>query len=139
MTHLQPAFDGTELAAPAPAVTRRTVDDYEAWVDEVWNAFVDAADTGKPFTVSSVAADKNLPDPPKPQYQWGHLPERLLNAGIIRAHSVASSRRGTVNGSLVREWIGVPAHQRELVARHRAEARKERIARRVEQRKAAAA
>jgi hypothetical protein len=137
MTYIQPAFDGSEFTAPAPAVTRRVVDDYEAWVDEVWPAFVAAADSGVPFTVSEIAADKNLPDPSKPQYQWGHLPERLLNAGIIRAHSVASSRRGTVNGSLVRKWIGVPAHQRELVARHRVEARRERIARRTEQRKAA--
>jgi hypothetical protein len=138
VTHIAPAFDASELTAPAPASTRRIVDDYEAWVDEVWNAFVAAADTGQPFTISEVAADKNLPDPPKPQYQWGHLPERLLNAGIMRAHSVASSRRGTVNSSLVRQWIGVPEHQRELVARHRAEARRERIARRIEQRKQAA-
>lgn len=137
MSLIRPAFDGAQLEAPAPSEDRSRIDDYEAWVDEVWNAFVDAADSGQPFTVSGVAADRKLPDPPKPQYQWGHLPERLLNAGIIRAHSVASSRRDGVHGSLVRQWIGVPAHQRELVARHRAEARKERAAARAEHRRAA--
>lgn len=137
MSHIAPAFDGSQLEAAAPSEDRSRVDDYDAWVDEVWPAFVDAADSGQPFTISGVAADHQLPDPPKPQYQWGHLPERLLNAGIIRAHSVASSRRDGVHGSLVREWIGVPKSQRELVARHRAAARKERAAARAQQRSAA--
>ena len=55
MTHIQPAFDGTVLAAAAPAATRRVMDDYEAWVDEVWPAFVEAADSGQPFTIDEVS------------------------------------------------------------------------------------
>ncbi|MFJ9420764.1 hypothetical protein [Streptomyces sp. NPDC101249] len=121
MTHIQPAFDGVEFAAPAPAVIRRVVDDYEAWVDEVWNAFIDAADTGQPFTVDEIARTKNLPDPPQPKTQWGRLPERLLNAGVIRHHDYGASRRA--RQSLVHVWIGVPAGQRQATARARREAR----------------
>ncbi|MEU1071857.1 MULTISPECIES: hypothetical protein [unclassified Streptomyces] len=121
MTHIQPAFDGTELAAPAPSVSRRIIDDYEAWLDAVTSAFEAAADTGLPFTVAEVAAAKNLPDPPRPASQWGGLPRHLLDAGIIRHHGYGGSSRA--NGSLVHIWIGVPADRREAVARRRREDR----------------
>lgn len=133
MSHVQPAFDGTELAAPAPAVSRRIVDDYEAWVDEVWPHYVAAADTGRPFTIDAVATAKKLPDPPRPKSQWGSLPNRLQNAGIIRHYGAACSARA--RQSMVHQWIGVPADHREAVARRRREDR----AARIEQRKAAAA
>ncbi|WP_372344647.1 hypothetical protein [Streptomyces sp. KL116D] len=123
MTHIQPAFDGTELAASAPAKSRRIVDDYEAWVTEVWDAFVEAADTGLPFTVDSVARTKKLPDPPVAKTQWGSLPAQLLNAGIIRHHGYGGSARA--NQSLVHIWIGVPADQREAVAQRRRDERAE--------------
>ena len=129
MTHIAPAFDGTELAAPAPASTRRIVDDYEAWVTEVWDAFVEAADTRRPFTIDAVARDKNLPDPPHPKSQWGSLPARLQDAGIMRHHGYGPSAR--CRKSLVYVWIGVPAHQREAVAQRRRDERAEaRAARR---------
>lgn len=115
--------------------TRRIVDDYEAWVSEVWPAFEAAADTGHPFTVDQVARKNKLPDPPKPQSQWGHLPSRLVNSGIMRHHDYRGSRRA--KDSIVHVWIGIPEHQREAVARHLAEARKERAAARAEQRRAA--
>ncbi|MFE7237246.1 hypothetical protein [Streptomyces sp. NPDC057580] len=134
MTHLQPAFDGTQFTASAPAA-RRTVDDYDAWVSEVWSAFVAAADTGKPFTVDQVARKNKLPDPPHPQSQWGSLPRLLVNAGIMRHHDYGGSARA--RHSLVHIWIGIPEQQREAVARHLAEARKERAAARAEQRRAA--
>lgn len=137
MTHIQPAFDGSHLAAPAPAKSRRIVDDYEAWVTEVWDAFVEAADSGHPFTIDEVARDKNLPDPPHPKSQWGSLPRRLQDEGIIRHHGVGPSTR--CRKSLVYVWIGVPVRLRELVvARRRAEREAARAAR-IEQRKAAAA
>ncbi|MEV7975362.1 hypothetical protein [Streptomyces sp. NPDC086519] len=135
MTHIQPAFDGTEIAAPAPAVTRRIVDDFEAWVDEVWPAFVEAADTGLPFTVADVAARKQLPDPPRPASQWGSLPARLQDAGIIRHHGFGGSQRA--HQSLVHVWIGVPAAHREAVARRRREARAAARAARAAERRAA--
>ncbi|MFE9286633.1 hypothetical protein [Streptomyces olivaceus] len=129
MSHVQPAFDGTEIAAAAPAKTRRIVDDYEAWVDEVWPYFVAAADTGQPFTVDEVSRKHRLPDPPSPKAQWGSLPGRLQNDGIIRHHSGGTSIRA--GHSMVHVWIGVPAHQREAVAAARREARQQaRAARR---------
>ena len=122
MSHIQPAFDGMHLEAPAPAKSRRIVDDYEAWVDEVWPAFVVAADTGQPFTVDEISRTHQLPDPPCPRAQWGSLPGRLLDAGIIRHHGYGQSAR--CRRSLVHVWIGVPAHHREAVARRRREERK---------------
>ncbi|MFJ5644109.1 hypothetical protein [Streptomyces sp. NPDC093223] len=121
MSHIAPVFDRGQVEASAPAVSRRIVDDYEAWVDEVWNAFVDAADTGLPFTVDEIARAKHLPDPPQPKTQWGSLPGRLLNDGIIRHHGYGGSARA--KQSLVHVWIGVPAGQREAAARARREAR----------------
>lgn len=136
MSHIRPAFDGTELAAQAPAKSRRIVDDYEAWVTEVWPAFVAAADSGRPFTLDQVARDKNLPDPPHPKSQWGSLPRRLQDEGIIRHHGYGPSER--CRHSLVYVWIGVPVRLRELVvARRRAEREAARAAR-TEQRRAAA-
>ena len=129
MSHVQPAFDGTETVAAAPAKSRRKIDDYEAWVDEVWPYFVHAADTGLPFTVDEVSRKHRLPDPPSPKAQWGSLPGRLQNDGIIRHHSGGTSIRA--GHSMVHVWIGVPAHQREAVAAARREARQQaRAARR---------
>lgn len=136
MSHIQPAFDGMNLEAPAPSKTRRIVDDYEAWVDEVWPAFVAAADTGKPFMIDAVARDNNLPDPPSPKSQWGSLPGRLLDAGIIRHHDYGQSAR--CRRSLVHVWIGVPAHHRETVARRRREDRAAARAARAQQGRTAA-
>jgi hypothetical protein len=132
MSHVQPAFDGMHLEAAAPAKTRRIVDDFEAWVDEVWPAFVEAADTGQPFTIDEIARVKQLPDPPLPKSQWGALPARLQNEGVIRHHGYGGSQRA--HHSLVHVWIGVPAAHREAVARRRREDRK---AARNQQRRAA--
>lgn len=132
MSYIQPAFDGTDITAPAPAATRRIADDYEAWIDEVWPAFVAAADTGQPFTVDQIATARKLPDPPNAKSMWGQLPTRLQDAGIIRHHGYGGSARA--RQSLVHVWIGVPAHHREAVARRR---REDRAARRA-QRQAAA-
>lgn len=121
MSHITPAFDGNQPAAPAPATTRTVIDDYEAWVDHVWDYYVAAADTGQTFTIDQVARKHHLPDPPRPQYQWGSLPGRLYYAGIISHHGAAGSVRA--HHSLVHEWIGVPANLREATARARREAR----------------
>lgn len=135
MTHIQPVFDGTELAAPAPSATRRVMEDYEAWIDEVTPAFIEAADTRLPFTVDEVARAKKLPDPPKPKSMWGALPRRLLDAGIIQHAGASTSARA--GHSMVHQWIGVPAAHREAVARRRREDRAAARAAAVEQRKAA--
>jgi hypothetical protein len=135
MTHIQPAFDGAELAAPAPAATRRVIDDYEAWVDEVWPYFVAAADTRQPFTIDEISSKHRLPDPPKPQSQWGGLPIRLQNAGIIRHHTAGTSARA--HHSMVHVWIGVPPAMREMVAARRRDERAARRQARADERRAA--
>ncbi|MEV0556303.1 hypothetical protein AB0I27_22975 [Streptomyces sp. NPDC050597] len=135
MTHIQPVFDGNRIEAAAPSTSRRVVDDYEAWVDEVIPAFVAAADTGRPFTICSVATDNNLPDPPHPKSQWGSLPARLQDAGLIRHHGYGPSAR--CRKSLVYVWIGVPVRLRELVAARRRDERAARRAARADERRAA--
>jgi hypothetical protein len=135
MSHIQPVFDGMHLEAPAPAATRRIVDDFEAWVDEVWPYYVAAADLGQPFTIDEVARKHQLPDPPHPKSQWGSLPGRLQNAGIIRHHSGGTSARA--GHSMVHVWIGVPATHREAVARRRREERAAQRAARAAERRAA--
>lgn len=136
MSNIQPAFDGTEMAASAPAKSRRIVDDYEAWVDEVWPYYVAAADTRQPFTVDEVARKHQLPDPPSPKSQWGSLPVRLQNEGIIQHAGAATSARA--GHSMVHRWIGVPAAHREAVARRRREVREARREARAAERQAAA-
>lgn len=135
MTHIQPVFDGSQLEAGAPAV-RRVMDDYDAWIDEVWPAFVAAADSGQPFTIDSVARAKDLPDPPHPKSQWGSLPARLQDAGLIRHHGYGPSAR--CRKSLVYVWIGVPVSLRELVVARRREEREARRQARADEKRAAA-
>lgn len=135
MSHIAPAFDGAELTASAPSATRRIVDDFEAWVDEVLPHYEAAADTGQPFTIDEVARKHQLPDPPHPKGQWGSLPARLQDAGIIRHHGYGRSAR--CNQSLVYVWIGVPVRLRELVAARRRDERAAARAARIEQRRAA--
>lgn len=136
MTHVQPAFDGNHLAATAPAKSRRVIDDYEAWMEEVTPFYVAAADTGLPFTIDEVARKHQLPDPPHPKSQWGGLPVRLQNEGIIRHHSGGTSVRA--GHSMVHVWIGVPAQMREMVAARRREERAAARAARAAERRAAA-
>jgi hypothetical protein len=91
------------------------VDDYEEWVKAVWPAYVAAADSGEPFTISQIAADKQLPDPPRPQAQWGQLPGRLKTEGLIEewyGRGNPKSSRRTAHKSRVAMWIGIPAHRR---------------------------
>lgn len=115
MTTVQPALDGS-IPAPKVPAARRRVEDYETWVDEVWPAFVRAADSGLPFTTSEVAKREDLPDPPIPQAQWGKLPSRLVKAGLIQPYATGNSKRDTVHGSLVHTWIGIPARYRRRAA-----------------------
>lgn len=136
MSNVTPVFDGNHLEASAPAKSRRIVDDYEAWVDEVWPAFVEAADTRQPFTIDEVARAKSLPDPPSPKSMWGALPRRLLDAGIIQHAGASTSVRA--GHSMVHRWIGVPAAYREAVARRRREDRAAARQQRAAERRAAA-
>jgi hypothetical protein len=115
VTAIQDALEGMpeqpepEPKKPAP---RRRCEDYETWVDEVWGAFVQAADSGLPFTTSEVQERHDLPDPPNPQAHWGKLPGRLKKAGLIEECDTGNSKRPTVHASLVHTWIGVPPSPR---------------------------
>jgi hypothetical protein len=100
---VQPALDGT--------VPIRRAESYPEWVEEVWPAFEAAAGTGLPFTTSEIQKRHDLPDPPKPRGQWGSLPQRLKDAGIIRDYpAIGTSARRGVNSSGVHQWIGTRAH-----------------------------
>ncbi|MCX4697045.1 hypothetical protein [Streptomyces sp. NBC_01373] len=135
MTHIAPTFEAGQLEAAAPAVSRRVMDDYEAWVEEVTPYYVAAADNREPFTIDEIARKHQLPDPPHPKSQWGNLPGRLLNDGIIRHHSGGTSARAGY--SMVHVWIGVPPAMREMVAARRREERKARRQALADQRRAA--
>lgn len=99
---------------PAPAAVQRAAD-YEDWVKAVWPAFVQAADSGQPFTTSEIQQRNDLPDPPNPQAQWGSLPGRLKAAGLIEewhGRGNPKNSRRTAHQSRVAMWIGIPAHRR---------------------------
>ncbi|WP_020135109.1 hypothetical protein [Streptomyces sp. 351MFTsu5.1] len=102
MTHIQPAFDGTELAAPAPSATRRTVDDYEAWESEVRPKFVEVAKTGRPFLCWKIAREYDLPEPPNQKFDWARLMSGLHRDRIVRVDGFGLAR----DKSACRRWRG---------------------------------
>lgn len=102
MTHLAPAFDGTELAAAAPAKSRRAMDDYEAWVSEVRPTFVKVAKTGRPFLCWKVADAHDLPEPPSQRLDWARLMSSLHRDRIIRCDGFGLAR----DKSACRRWRG---------------------------------
>lgn len=112
MTAVAPQpLPGMPTPPVSPAVQR--AEDYETWLAAVRPAFVAAADSGEPFTISQIAAAASLPDPPNPQAQWGQLPKLLRAEGLIRSYAATgNSVRRTVHSSLVHMWIGVPPEQR---------------------------
>ncbi|MFC9987813.1 hypothetical protein ACWF76_05885 [Streptomyces globisporus] len=112
MTHIQPAFDGTELAAAAPSIARRKIDDYNAWVSEVRPVFEEIARTGQPFLCWKVAKDNDLPDPPDRDHDWGRFVATLHREGLIRLDSFGLTR----DKSAVRRWRGTSAARRDGAA-----------------------
>lgn len=107
----------TEAPIPLPGMPEPdgvvVLDDYDEWIKTCWPHYVAAANSGEPFTISQIAKDRDLPDPPRAQAQWGQLPKLLVKAGLIRGHNqTANSVRTTVHSSLVHMWIGIPADQR---------------------------
>ncbi|MGW3196256.1 hypothetical protein ACWDBD_17050 [Streptomyces sp. NPDC001118] len=102
MSHVQPAFDGTELAATAPAKTRRIVDDYDAWVSEVRPTFVEAAKSGRPFLCWKIAQANDLPEPPNQRLDWARLMGSLHRDHIVRCDGFGLAR----DKSACRRWRG---------------------------------
>lgn len=102
MTHIQPAFDGTELAAPAPAKSRRVAENYEAWESEVRPTFVKVAKTRRPFLCWQVAREHDLPEPPNQQRDWARLMTSLHRDGIVHCDGFGLAR----DKSACRRWRG---------------------------------
>lgn len=99
MKTTQPALDGT-VPTPAP--------DFDSWVELVRPAFVAAAKSSAEFASWHIKISEKLPDPPKPQYQWGALMVRLHDEGLIQPASFTTTR----DGSGVRTWRGTRAARR---------------------------
>ena len=112
MSHVQPAFDGTELAAPAPAKSRRVIEDYEAWVSEVRPVFVAAAKAGRPFVCWKIADANNLPEPPHQERDWARLMASLRRDHIVRYDGFGLAR----DKSAVRRWRGTADAMQERTA-----------------------
>lgn len=107
MTAIQPALDGS---VPPPARPRAS--DYETWIETVRPVFEKVAATSRRWTSYEVADEHNLPDPPKPQSQWGRLVGMLRDEGLIEAVGWANSDRPGDNGSGVKVWRGTRAARR---------------------------
>lgn len=104
MSHTTPAFDGTELAAPAPSATRRVIDDYDAWESIVRPKFVEVAKTGRPFLCWKVAQANDLPEPPNQKFDWARFMARLHRDHIVRCDGFGLAR----DKSACRRWRGTP-------------------------------
>jgi hypothetical protein len=102
MTHIAPAFDGNQLAAAAPAKSRRVMDDYEAWESEVWPTFVEVAKSGRPFVCWKIADANDLPHPPCQERDWARLMGRLRREHIVRYNGFGLAR----DKSACRRWRG---------------------------------
>lgn len=102
MSHVSPVFDGTELAAPAPAKTRRIVDDYEAWESIVRPYYVAAAKTGRSFVFWAVAQANDLPEPPNQRLDWARLASSLHRDHITQPDGFGLAR----DKSACRMWRG---------------------------------
>lgn len=104
MTAIQPALDGTTPEPRVPA-SRRKVEDYETWVEEVRPAFVTAAESGRSFVCWRIRDEHELPDPPDRDHDWGRLAARLHREGLIRPDGFGLTR----DKSSVRRWRGTAA------------------------------
>lgn len=102
MSHIQPAFEGAELAAAAPSKTRRIVDDYEAWESEVRPTFVGVAESGRPFVCWKIAKANDLPEPPNQRLDWARLMTSLRRDHVVRYDGFGLAR----DKSACRRWRG---------------------------------
>jgi len=101
MSNISPAFDGNQLAAPAPA-TRRVMDDYEAWESIVRPHYVAAAKTGDSFVFWAIAQANDLPEPPNQRLDWARLASSLHRDHITRPDGFGLAR----DKSACRRWRG---------------------------------
>lgn len=84
---------------------------YRSWCDDVREAFVDAARTGRRFTTYEIARDNNLPEPPCPRADWGNFTQALVRDGLLEHCGFDRSSRPTGEHSAVSVWRGTRAAQ----------------------------
>ncbi|TGZ14693.1 hypothetical protein DV517_61760 [Streptomyces sp. S816] len=99
---IQAALDGS---VPAPALN------YHSWCDLVRPAFVAAAASGQRFTTYEIAADNDLPEPPRPRADWGNFTQALVRDGLLEHCGFDRSSRPTGEHSAVSVWRGTRAAQ----------------------------
>jgi hypothetical protein len=104
---IQPTLDGT---LPAPGL------DYVSWCDLVRPAFVTAAKSGRRFTTYEIAADNDLPEPPRPRADWGNFTQSLVRDRVIEHCGWDRSSRPTGEKSAVAVWRGTRAAQAGRIA-----------------------
>lgn len=107
MTAVQPALDGT-IPTPKIPAARRKADDYETWREEVWTAYVEAAASGRTYTMFEIAEENQLPEPPD-SHMWGRLASLLREEGYHRHAGWTTSPRPTSHASGLRTWTGTRA------------------------------
>ncbi|MFE9372296.1 hypothetical protein ACFYM2_21350 [Streptomyces sp. NPDC006711] len=105
---VQPALDGS-VPEPKTTATRRQVEAFDDWLDQIRPAFEHAAASGREFTAFSVADANDLPDPRHPQSQWGRAMTLFRDEGLIETAGWACSDRPTAHHSGVRTWRGTAA------------------------------
>ncbi|MFE4867656.1 hypothetical protein [Streptomyces sp. NPDC056682] len=105
---VQPELDGS-IPAPKIPAARRRAEDYETWIAEVWDVFLEVAATGRTFTCYEVARNRDLADPPDPAHHWGRLMTLLKDEGYVRTAGWACSDRPSSHHSGVRTWKGTAA------------------------------
>lgn len=99
---VQPTLDGT---LPQPAL------DYHSWVDEVREAFVEAARTGRRFTSYEIAKANELPEPANPKADWGNFVQSLVRDQVIEQCGWDETQRPGGEHSGVKVWKGTRATQ----------------------------
>ncbi|MEV5944678.1 hypothetical protein [Streptomyces sp. NPDC051994] len=108
MTLVQPALDGS-IPTPKIPAARRRAEDYDTWIAEVWDVFLEVASTGRTFTCYEIAKNRDLADPPDPAHHWGRLMTLLKDEGYVRTAGWACSDRPSSHHSGVRTWKGTTA------------------------------
>ncbi|MEV6580205.1 hypothetical protein AB0M92_18805 [Streptomyces sp. NPDC051582] len=111
MTSIQPALDGTVPTPKIPAA-RRKAEDYETWIDEVWPKYLEAAASGRTYTIFEIADQHQLAEPPDPAHHWGRLATLLREAGYHRPAGWTTSSRPSSHHSGLRTWKGTAAARR---------------------------
>lgn len=105
---VQPTLEG-DIPPAKVSKTRRRIEDYEAWVLEVRPVFEEIARTGRRhFLCWQVKEERDLPDPPDPDHDWGRLVGFLRRENVIERDGFGETR----DKSGVKAWRGTRTARR---------------------------